>query len=716
MAEDQEEKRREALSAKRMEKQLKADASRKPETLYRPEMFARKRPGKKEEKKEPLFLSVTRWGGRAFRGMGKGAKYSPEQEDSLNFLDWQVSAEDYYATFKGLFLYGTIAGVLAGLVMALASEVNTGLFAGLSIVLAAIVAANLYMQLPKMAAEQEKKLALAYIPEIVNYIVMSMRLVPNLEKAVEFAASHGRGKIAEDMKRIIWQVQIGEYESVEEALDELAYRWGPYSDDFKHALMLIRSSLIETDKQRRDDLLEKANSDVLEGSKEKMDLYARQLHQPTVYLYYFGILLPLMMAIILPIGGAIAKTDIANPVTMSVLYIFILPVLVLVYGNSILGSRPPTYVPPDIPEDFPGLPPKGIWRIGNTGVPYKFLAVFLFAGLVAAGYWADQQLLASIPSYALEEQMKIVPHITVFCDKAGAKCDPFIGQLTVSGLLLGIAAAVSVWLLGKYSARKKVQDEIRAMEVEFKDALYVLASRLGENRPMEEALRQAVEFLPKSKIANNIFKRILENVSSMGMTVEAAIFDETFGAIKNYPSNVIRGGLRIMVDSVELGVNVAAKSLISLSMQIRNAQKIDEMLRKLLEDVTTMLGTMSTFVAPIVLAVVASLQKVITTSLTGNCPEAAAETASVPGMSGTTGLSGMFCGGAKGADPTTFSLILGIYVIEIVVLLTYFNSQIEDSNNRLHTYTSVAVALPIAVVLYVVISYVTASFLAGTAA
>ena len=102
-------------------------------------------------------------------------------------------------------------------------------------------------------------------------------------------------------------------ESVEEGLDDLAYKWGDKSDDFKHALMLIRSSLIESDAERRSELLEKASSDVLEGSKEKMDLYARELSQPTVYLYYFGILLPLLLAIILPIGSSFTGLSIAKP-------------------------------------------------------------------------------------------------------------------------------------------------------------------------------------------------------------------------------------------------------------------------------------------------------------------------------------------------------------------------------------------------------------------
>ena len=125
-------------------------------------------------------------------------------------------------------------------------------------------------------------------------------------------------------------------------------------------------------------MLLKANSDVLEGAREKMDLYARGLQQPTVYLYYFGILLPLLLAILLPIAGAFANISFAKAEYLFVAYNILLPVLVFVFGSSILGSRPPTYVPPDVPTDHPGLPRRGNIRVGTVLLPAKTMGLLLF--------------------------------------------------------------------------------------------------------------------------------------------------------------------------------------------------------------------------------------------------------------------------------------------------------------------------------------------------
>ncbi|MFA6048844.1 MAG: hypothetical protein WC792_02780 [Candidatus Micrarchaeia archaeon] len=697
----------------------RAVREQKPQGLYSGVGPAARRP-QKAVSTVPFFVAATRalykYGRKM--GFGKNAKFTPDQQENMEFLNYEVSAEEFYCGYMSVAFFGMFAGIIAaGLIMLGLGGIDQNVrivFAGLS-VLAPLAISYMYLTFPASEVEREKRISLAYIPEIVNYLVMSMRLSPNLEKAVEFAATHGRGKIADDLKRIVWEVQLGNYASVEEGLDDLAYRWGDKSDDFKHALMLIRTSLIETDANKRSDLLEKASLDVLEGSKEKMDLYARQLHQPTVYLYYFGILLPLMLAIILPIGSSFTGQNIAKPEYLVLLYNIFIPIGIYLFGGSILGNRPPTYVPPDIPDDFPNLPPKGKMRFLGALMPYATIAASAFVLIAGIGYFLDQATISAIPSYALKDALPNLPHIEWLYE---GEYKLFVSYLTLFGVLIAASVSASIYLVGKYGARKAVQDEVRSMETEFKDALYVLASRLGENRPMEDALRHATDFLPKSKIANQIFKRILDNISSLGMTLEAAIFDPAFGAVKNYPSQVIRGGMRIMVDAVDLGVNVAAKSLISLSMQIRNSQKIDEMLRKLLEDVTMMLGTMATFIAPVVLAVVASLQRMIVNSLANSC----AQQTEVPSqaMQGTQmgGMGNILCKGGSdaagaNADPLTFTLIMGVYVLEVVVLLTYFNSQIEDTNNDLHTKMSIAGALPIAAILFAATAYAVSFVIGG---
>ncbi|MFH0974126.1 MAG: type II secretion system F family protein, partial [Candidatus Micrarchaeota archaeon] len=635
-----------------------------PSSLYKDSLL-KKRAGDKtvaaaeaearEKARKPFFVSFTKSFSRMFPGMGRGTAFTPEMADAISFLGWDITAEEYYAAYKSIFLVGVILGAVAGgtLYFVLQSYLGIDQMIAMAVAAACVLAplgfAFVYSKMPFSAVEREKMMALAYVPEIINYLTMSLRLNPNLEKAVEYAAAHGSGKLAEEFNKMVWDIQIGQYLSVEEALDAMAYRWGAYNEDFKHALMLLRASVLEPDRPQREKMLEQASADVVEGTREKMDLYARKLHQPTVYLYYFGILLPLLLAIILPLGGSMSGMQLAKPEYIFAAYCFVIPLGVWLFGKNILAGRPPTYVPPDIPRDFPGV------KI-NGGL--KVLAIVLLLALPALGYLTDQGetqgwvnvvavplngalkgvlgdsflfpgmnensefvisgTLGSIEAWQnREEEIAKLPHLGTlpFLGDVYKDYGLFVGLFTIFGCLIAIAVSVSLWLRAEYADRKRAQDEIRSMETEFQDALYVLASRMGENKPVEEALHSAVQFLPKSKVAHDVFARVLDNITTMGMTLDAAIFDETFGAMRNLPSRVIASGMRFLADSVELGVNVAARSLITLSLQMRNAKKIDESLKRLLEDVTTMLKTMATFVAPIVLAVVSAMQKMILSSI-----------------------------------------------------------------------------------------------------
>lgn len=685
------------------------------------------RPESRRIVEKPKVDAFTNYCKVAYRYVGnyaRGYKLPIETREIFEFLNYDLKPEEFRAGQLLPIFAGAAIGILfilIGFLVAtdfdpttftvdtLASPILLGsvLFAFLIPIMGYFVASTY----PQGQAKKEQTMALGYLTEIINYMISSMRLVPNMEKAVEFTASHGRGKIAEDMKKLVWDVQIGKYNSIEEGLDELAYKWGKYNDDFKQALMIIRSSGLESDDAKRNLLLEKAAADVVEGSKEKMDVFARALAQPTVYLYYFGVLLPLMLAIVLPIGATMVKGFIfARPEILALIYIVGLPIGLYALGTMILGSRPPTYVAPEIEEDFPGLPPKGTFQIAGVNLPLIPTAIAVLLAIIAIGFIADQAVfVAPIPAY--ENKTEILTKALHIVTPLGTVDEFFFGPFSLLSIIIGIALSISTYLYGKYAARKKIQDEIRYMEREFKDAIYVLASRLGENRPMEEALRHAVAFLPNSKIGKRVFQKILDNVTTLGMTLDDAVFNTTFGALRDLPSKTIESGMRITVDSVRLGVNVAAKSLIGLALQLRNAEKIDNNLKELLSGVTQMLKTMGTFIAPIVLGVVTSLQGVITNSVAGNCANTAEQAAPAAGPTagfGGGGLANAFCSGdaSSKVEPSVFMMIMGFYVIEVVILLTYFNSQVEDSNNKLHTYIEISKALPIAAIIFAAVAYI----------
>ncbi|MDP6670251.1 MAG: hypothetical protein QGI60_00350, partial [archaeon] len=166
---------------------------------------------------------------KRFSSLGNGAKFEEDYRQAVGFLGWDLKPEEFAATAK----FVLIAGVILGVIFALAISISplgemvadfTGMqqlvmiyiFAPFLII--ALLATNYVQSYPISAARTEQTKALTYVPEMVGYMIMSMKLVPNLEKAVEFAADHGTGKIADDFKRIIWDTNIGVHNTLSEGL------------------------------------------------------------------------------------------------------------------------------------------------------------------------------------------------------------------------------------------------------------------------------------------------------------------------------------------------------------------------------------------------------------------------------------------------------------------------------------------------------------------
>ncbi len=744
------------------------------------------------------FVALCRRLYRISPSFGKGGQFTPENRLAVDFLNWKLSPEEFAGASKLVLVLSLLAALTAGSIIAfsplktiialLAPGSELGLlYAYLPFILAAIWLTYYFQNYPSAEAKREQTRALTYVPEMMGYMIMSIKLVPNLEKAVEFAAEHGRGKIAKDFKDLIWQTQVGVYNSLSEGMDAVAYRWGKYSQEFKRALMRIRASVIENSEAKRYALLDQTMAEMLESIRNKMEQYARDLSQPSTMLFYIGVLLPLLLIIILPVGSSFSGAPLANPIVLFFIYNLVIPGIAIAFAINLIQNRPPTYDPPVIPDNYPGLSPRWKARLGGLMVDVRLLATLILIVGVGVSYLVSTQGIP--PKFMVETgtnsdgSPKSIacsdPRLLVGCDTSreealtragrplkyfdlgenGIRYNELLGQQLrrsgsdadqrkidedvavkvraeeqlffsqsdndiapyklVFGLLITFSLAAFVLLYYANIYKRKAQLDVQEMESEFKDSLYVLASRMGENKPVEDAIKHVQEFLPDLRISRTVFTRTLDNINLLGMPLEQAVFERNSGSVANIPSNLIKSSMKMLVDSVQLGVNVSARTMISLSIQLQNAEKVNNTLKVLVSDVTGTMKTMTLFIAPIVLGITTSLQRVVIVTIASIASSDILQNA---GNTDTSSLGTSFSGfNLKGfispdaianiASPTQFILIVALYIIELVVIMTYFTTKIEEDNELLFRI-NVAQFLPVAIVMFV-ISMVASNLLIG---
>ncbi|MEW5761228.1 MAG: hypothetical protein AB1779_10745, partial [Candidatus Thermoplasmatota archaeon] len=156
---------------------------------------------------------------------------------------------------------------------------------------------------PISLAERIKVHTLGRMPEVINYLVMSMRLSPSLNKAIGFAAENVDEPMATALKKMLWDVYMRKYNSIEDAFLAFAYEWGEWNDDFKRSLYAVRSAELESSIEGIHRGLEKATDIILTGTKRRMENFVYSLTSPTFVLFSLGILLPMILGAMLPMAS-----------------------------------------------------------------------------------------------------------------------------------------------------------------------------------------------------------------------------------------------------------------------------------------------------------------------------------------------------------------------------------------------------------------------------
>ncbi|HHF55786.1 MAG TPA: hypothetical protein ENL42_02585 [Thermoplasmatales archaeon] len=614
-------------------------------------------------------------------------RVSKEFMDSLIFTGMDAEPHEII-----LFSY---AGAIIAFIVALVLDILLLAFSGfslrsigyLTILLMAIVtiilpilALQIISEYPKTKAKYMKIHSLGDIPEVLSYIVMYLKLIPNLENALRFAARESKTSLAKDLRKLMWDLEVRIHKSIDDAVTYFANMWGKWSDYLKRAMHLVRSSIHERSEGERNVTLDRSLDVVLEGTKSMMIEFANKLHQPTLVIYSMGVMIPLALVAMLPAAAAVGLR--LSIFQIFIFYDIILPLLLFIYIRKVLLARPATFNPPAVPSDHPALQ-----KINKK------------ANLIAA---ISLGSLITIPGIAFM--------LLRFLPLEGTPLEFFVKPAEEGGInayfpvtlfiLWGIAAAVSLYCLKTYTPYKKIRDDIKEMEKEFADSLYVLGKRIMEGRPAEEAFHYASETLEGSKMGE-VFRQTAFNLLSMRMNSNEALFDKKFGSLKHVYSDRIRAIMRLFVEGVKRSYVAAGVAIVKIADHLKQLQDVEKNIRNALGVLTSTLRTTATLFAPIIAGVTLGITKLISNIL--NTMDLQSITAEIANETENT-----FFGSMEfyimDVPPEIFVLVIGIYVIQLVFLLVRFANGIEEGDDKIQFMYSLGKSLPAAIAFFSIVT------------
>jgi len=662
----------------------------------------------------PQFSRYEKW----CHSLGNVIKLKVSEKDSneiskflniahLNVEPWQALGLSIMSLIS-VFFIGLIISVAIAMVKGSITEFPFSFF--ILVVILSMFIFYFVKGYPRRLANQWRLKASSQMVPAILYIVVYMRHTSNLEKAIGFTSEHLSPPLALDFKKIFYDVEIGKFSSIKESLDNYLETWRDYSVEFIESFHLIQSSLFEPSEDRRIFILEKSLQVVLDGVYDKMLLFTHDVRSPLTNVYMLGVVLPTLGLALLPLASAMIG-DFLKWYHVVVLFNMIVPFIVFYLTDKILFLRPGGYGETELLEKNPYYSKyrdKKIYLISFLiCVPFFILGIlpFIFQ------YTGFPELIGLQKDYTFSEiglSFFGEENIFSFLDTGNGITGPF----GVGSLLLSLLIPLSVALFFYVGAKKRTKELIVArkntkqLEQEFNNSLFQLGNRIGNGTPPELVFGQISES-SKGLMTEYFFRKVNYNIQQMGLSLEKAIFDSRRGAIVSYPSDLIAISMQILVESSKKGLRIAATSLMSISEYVKNINKITARLRDMLAEIISDMKSNMTFLAPLLSGVVVGLASMITAILIkldlSELSQGSVE--GIGSLANLVGTNGIFQV-AKMIPPYFLQISIGVYLIQIIFILTGALVTIDSGEDKLEKTNKFGQNLMKGIVLYLVTAFI----------
>ena len=579
-----------------------------------------------------------------------------ELSKAIDMLELNVRPEEVHALSLLAALLSLLAAALITIASMLAGFSVTFLF--IFFLIFPVIIFFYIEKYPVMLLESKRTEMIGHIPAIASYLVISLRINPVLEKAVEFAAEHTTGFPRKLLKRMVFDIEMGKSSSIVESLYKFADVWGNVQE-FRAFMQLLIASTLESSEEGRWMMLDSGMNVLLSGLKERTESTARSMETPILVVFTFLVILPLVFIGLVPIIPTIGIN--ISPLIILFLYDIVLPVMLFIAISLVMSSRPVTIPPVEIPD----LEYSRIFTIEvkDGFARYGFyLAVFLTALAIALPGIVD--LIAALnnlpPSYPMGTSL----------------------------ILIGASFGFGVYLLGTSYSVKRMRDGVRCEEDEFTETLRQLSVLLSSGRPLPNAMAHIGD-LNKGETAA-IFSKAASNIRLFNVDLRAAFFNEKCGSASNVYSDMIRGSIDTITSMSGRGSKSIASVITRLSEHIRNMRAVDLEMKKVIANVTSSMVIIAVFVGPLVGGVATSLGYLLASTLGGS------------------DLSGLGLGEMMVAtlNPEIVKFIIGVYVLETTAILSVFSDDLVYGRDAVIKKYHLGMYLPIAATVFALTVYV----------
>jgi hypothetical protein len=248
----------------------------------------------------------------------------------------------------------------------------------------------------------------------------------------------------------------------------------------------------------------------------------------------------------------------------------------------------------------------------------------------------------------------------------------------------------------------KKNEDILKIENELPVALFQLSIASSISKPIEKNIEDLIPRIRTLKISE-VFKRILFNLTTFGMTLESAIFDKNVGIVYSYPSKVISAVFKLLADVSKKGMIFLSMALRTVSEFLKDANEVNKATEEMLSEATSDMQIQAWVFAPLSAGIVVGLMAIIIYifSFFGENLQEIQKFLGGGSIGEITTSSFSFLFNIGKQMPFHyFQIVVGIYMIEMVVMISYFLGELNYGDDEINKIFGLGKIMGIAILIY----------------
>jgi len=508
---------------------------------------------------------------------------------------------------------------------------------------------------------------------VLAYLSIYLRNNPSLENAFLFVVLNLDGYIPSEFFDVLYDLETKRFSSLEEAVSFYSNRWREWYPDFAYLMSLLMNIRYIQSLDKIYAYLDKLQGWYYRLAERRLKEYAAYLKPKVIIVSSFLILLPIiglavlpMLSIFLPESARLALIFYMYDVLLPIISFLIISGVISEVPFSITTSYSTMHVEPDNYIDI------------GVKIPI-FPLVFAIA------------IVISIPSIIhISNVVYNYYHLYKYTDAIFnlVKQESSVENMLVTFLMVfGVGIAVGLYFYLRSYRKMEIIRRVERIEKELPMLISMIENVSYSGVPLERGLldisRDYKSINPKGYLSGFLDK-ITNNIYRYKTTIRDAIFNEKFGAIKDYPSLLLKESMNFIVSAAEKSLYALSFVVEKIYTQVEAILSLKEELNLNLSDPISTLRMVTYVLVPVLGGIIMVSQKFLLSALIfmGELIR------NLMTFSPTTyNLFDFFTQELININntipPTIFVIPVGIYLIEVLVISSYFLSGLTSGFNKI---------------------------------